>query len=284
MIETLEAMAPVRMGAGDPHRVAARLDLMLESLARRWSDPEPLRLTLVATPDEKAAIAAIAGGRAGLDLVVIDEREVIEHPGVLGLDPWFKQMCLKLGFAQLCRADAYLYLDDDVACVRPIGRETFVSGGQALSCWEPKSEHPGWWEGARGLLGRLDDSTAAWGLSVTPNVFTRRIAAAIPDAVACAAGETPLDVMAMAGGDTYGCWAEQTVYTEAGEMTGDLGRLHAPCAGRRFHSDADLWSTDEIAGWSPEAALAASTTPFVTVQSRIGVSPEAIRERLAAFL
>jgi Family of unknown function (DUF6492) len=283
-IETVEAMVPIRMGPHDRRQIGARFALLLDSLSSHWTDAEPLRLTVVGMAEELEALSALAAPRPNLDVRVIGERMLVDDPGVLRLGGWFKQTFIKLAFAGICEADAYLYLDDDVVCVRSLGRADLVRDGVALSCWEPKASHPGWWRGARDLLGRSEPG-ASQGLSVTPNVLTCAIARAIPDAIVAAPGQTVIEAMlAATGGDSSACWVEQTLYTELGEMTGQLQRLHRPPAGRRFHSNADVWSEGDLAAWDPGAALAREAfTPFVVVNAKLGADPAMIREKLAAF-
>jgi hypothetical protein len=285
-IETLEAMIPVRLSGAKERLSGARFALLLESLSRHWRDVEPLTLTVVGLGDELPKLRRLAGRRANLSLQFLDERELLPHSGLQAVPGWHKQIFLKLLFASICRSDAYLYLDADVICVRPLGRADMLHEGRIISGWEPKHAHAGWWEGSRRMLGRTETQQTS-GLSVTPNVFARELVRAIPAAVAAATGRNPVEALIEAiDYSTVNCWVEQGLYTELGEMTGALERLHAPMDGKSpYHSKADVWDAKQLAAWTPLKTIAASQhTKFVVVQSTLGVSPTWLRLRLAPLL
>ncbi len=274
-------MVPVRLSGEKERLTGARFGMLLETLSRHWADPAPLALTVVGLGGELAELRRLAGARANLTVSFLDERDLLSRPAILALPGWHKQMFIKLLFARVCAADAYLYLDADILCVRPLGRADMVRDGLALSDWEPKHVHPGWWTASRRLLGRAE-ATSDWGLSVTPNLLVREIALAVPDAVAAATGEDPIEALVAAsgrGGDQ--CWVENCIYTEFGEMTGLLKLLHAPLGAARYHSPADLWGAKRLRTWAPEVALAgAPEARFMVVQSTIALEPDWIRQRL----
>jgi hypothetical protein len=285
-IRTVEAMVPVRLSGKKERFTGARFVMLLESLSRNWVDPAPLLLSVIGRGDELAELRRLAGPRPNLELRFIDELELIDHSAIGNLDGWFKQIFIKVLFAGLCTADAYLYLDADIVCVRPLGHSHLVCNGVAISDWEPKNTHAGWWAASRELLGARDVGRK-WGLAVTPNVLARDLAQAILPAVAMATGKDPIKAMANATGFSGDdCWVEQALYTVLGEMNGDLERLHAPFDGRqRYHSEADLWGREQLPAWQPMEALAvAPDSRFVVVQSSLHLDPLLIRERLAPLL
>ena len=285
MITTIEAMVPVRLAEESKRATGARFDLLLETLSQHWADPAPLRLTVVGLREELPMLRRMAGARPGLELRFLDEREMIDDPRFLALAGWFKQMFLKLSFCRFCEADAYLYLDADVVCVRPLSRAHLISKGRAVIGWEPKDTHPGWWEGAGRVL-RRQPSDGDWGLAVTPNVLIADIAASALTAVGAAYGAEPLDVLLAGTGDAEHCWTENTVYGEAAEASGELEQRHTPLGyPSPYHSTADLWSVEQLDAWRPLDVLAARpATRFVVVQSNVGLDPAYIRKRLAPFV
>ena len=284
-INSIEAVLPVRLSGEKEHLTGERFVMLLESLSANWIDPRPLKLTVVGLGDELPQLRRLAGSRSSLQLILLDEREIIGDPRIQALWGWHKQMFIKLLFARICDADAYLYLDADTLCVRPLSASHMISGGRALSDWYPKANDAGWWAASRALLDRAS-SPHARGISVTPNVLTREIARAVPVAVAVVCGGNPFDAMVARSTDYLNCWVENAIYTELGEMTGDLARLHAPEDGLyRYHSDADLWVAEQIEHWRPIEALEASpATRFMVVQSLLSLRPEFLRERLGPIL
>ncbi len=284
-ITTLEAVVPVRLSGDKEQHAAARFGMLLDSLSRRWSDPAPLRLSVIGMPGELPALRAVAGTRPNLDLAFVDERDVLGDLRALALGGWFKQSLIKLLFAQVCQADAYLYLDNDVICVRPLSRSDLLKDGRVVTGWEPKNVHPGWWDGARKMLGRAASDRKS-GLGVTPNILIRAVAAAVPEAVGRASGLDPMDALLAGTGDASTCWVENTLYTELAEMTGDLDRWHTPpdnCS--PYRSAGDLWTPGQLPDWDPVAALAAAPqVRFVVAQSNLGLDPGYVRERLASVI
>jgi hypothetical protein len=283
-LATLEAVVPVRLSGAHERLTGARFQLLLESLELHWVDPAPLRLTVVGMAEELGQLRELAAVRAGLELRFLDERRLIGDPRIMALPGWFKQTFIKLLFAGICEADAYLYLDADVVCVRDLSLADLIQDGLAVSGWEPKGAHPGWWAASRRVLGR-QASDRTWGLTVTPNVLARAIAAAIP-AFLAAGGHDPLTTLLAHTGDAEACWVENAIYTEMGEMTGDLDRLHATLSYHTpYRSDADIWALAELDTWRPVEALAAAPhARFVVVQSTMGLDPAYVRQRLAPFL
>jgi hypothetical protein len=279
-------MIPVRLSGDKEALSGARFALLLESLSRHWTDAAPLKMTVVGRADELGALRRWAGWRSSLELYFLDEREFLRHPGFDALAGWYKQIFLKLLFAEVCTSDAYLYLDADIICVRPIGRENLVCDGKALSDWEPKATHPGWWAASRRMLGGAE-AGSEWGLAVTPNVFTRQVACAIPAAVAAATSRDPIEALIAATGfDGVDGWVEQGLYTELGEITGDLARLHTPKSRAvQFHSPADVWDAGQLPSWRPLQALAERPdVRLMVVQSTLKLSPTWLRLRLAPRL
>jgi hypothetical protein len=285
LIETVEAVMPVRLSGARERLTGRRLRLFLGSFAHFWADAKPLRLTIVGLKDELAELQKLTRGRPSLDIRILDERALIDRPEIMRTTPWIRQLFIKLLFAGLCDADAYLYLDADIICVGRLHRRDFVRDGKAVSDWEPKSIHPQWWRESRRLLGRTDPAHEV-GLTVTPNVLTREIARAVPDAVANALGRDPIEALAQSFKEDGTGWTETTIYTEFGEMTGDLGRLHAGVETTGcFHSPTDVWNPERFAGWQPVRELLANRKPrFLTVQSTTLVSPSRLRWKLAPIL
>lgn len=284
-VTTIEAMVPVRLSGDGVRLTGVRFELLLQSLSLHWADAEPLRLTIVGLREELPVLREIARARPGLALRFLDERELIDDLRFLVLPGWFKQSLVKLFFARVCEADAYLYLDSDLICVRPLTRAHLLSDGRAVTGWEPKNTHPGWWDGARRVLKRAS-SDRRWGLAVTPNIFIAEVALAALGAVERANRTPPLDALLAATGDASTCWVENTLYSELAEVSGDLDRWHTPLSHPTpFRSAADLWSPDGLADWRPvEALTAAPGTRFVVVQSTIGLDPAYIRQRLSPVM
>lgn len=284
MINTIEAVMPVRLSGRKERLTARRLSLFLDSFSHAWDEPTPLKLTLVGVPDELATLRQLTRGRSAADITVIDERELIDHPAIMSTHPWHRQMFIKLLFARLCDSDAYLYLDADIICVGRLQRRTFVRDGKAVSDWEPKDAHPRWWARARRML-RKESTDRDWGLAVTPNVLTRQLALAVPDIVARLHGRDPIEMLASSFAVNLQGWVENTIYTELGEMNGELDRLHHGMETMgSFHSPVDVWSPDQLKKWRPIRGLRASNARFVVVQSTTHVSPTWLRLRLAPLL
>ena len=284
-IDSIEAVLPVRLSGEKERLTGERFVMLLDSLSVHWIDPTPFRITVVGMGPELPALRQLAGRRPNLDLHFLDERELIGDWRIQNLIGWYKQMYIKLLFARVCAADAYIYLDADVLCIRPLSASHMVRDGRAIADWESKDVHPGWWAASRAVLGHPNPKSNR-GLSVTPNVLTRDLARAVPAAVALANGGDAIGALVARSLVWDQCWVENAVYTELGQITGELEQVLAPDDGRRrYHSEADLWSPAQLEGWSPLERLACEPlVRFLVVQSTAGLEPAHLRQLLAPLL
>ena len=275
---------PVRLSGQKERLTAKRLALFLDSFSHYWDDRSPLKLTIIGVPAELAELRRRTRGYRAAEIAVIDERELIDHPAIMRATPWNRQMFIKLLFARVCSSDAYLYLDADIICAGRLLRRTFVRDGKVISDWEPKTIHAKWWAEARRLLGK-SSTDCENGLTVTPNVLTRELASAVPEAVARALGRDPIEALCDSFKPDGTTWTENSIYTELGELTGMLGLLHhGHETSGSFHSPADVWQKDNLDDWQPIRRLRRSRSPFLVVQSTTQVSPAWLRFKLAPLL
>ena len=153
MAPTLSAFLPLRISGEKCMDDLRRSSLLLRSLEKHWQGERPLELVVCVREDERSAVEAGIKGYRNLDLRVILEGdlvpELLESEGASG---WYRQMLLKLAFSKAAESDLYLTLDADVVCVRPISDEILVRGGRAVTQWESKHDHPGWWRDSSRLL------------------------------------------------------------------------------------------------------------------------------------
>jgi hypothetical protein len=285
----MDAVLPLRLSGDYQEQDLDRARILIHSLEHFWSDPEPLRVIVLAPAGDVPAIrAALAPGR--LPLAVL--REDLLLPGmdeVPRLRGWFRQMALKLAAHMLVPGDFYLTLDADLICTQPLSRQHLFVEGRALTDWEPRALHRPWWDGAADALGLPDwpgEALARPGLSVTPELLSTRIIRAL-EAALHPGGGTPAWMALLR---RPGLWSEYSLYTLFAEQAGLLRDHHLDEAWMRrnrlsLRAAHNVWYAAELAEWNPARVFAPGARGFFTVcQSSTRLNPREVWDQVAPFI
>jgi hypothetical protein len=250
-----------------------RADLLVESLERHC--PDLATCWIVAPGADLAALRHLEGGRYRL----LDERELLPgRPGVLARrrlrEPgWYLQQLLKLAIAECVATPHYLTLDADVVCLRTVTAQDLLPGGRAVVQVARDGVHADWYEWAERVLGLR---RSGWRHGVTPAVLS---VAAVRELAEHVGGRdwrrTLMDALP---------WTEYALYHTFLEATGRFDAHHVRVERDVLYGES-VWDAEGFAAWDPARAFAGPDSPFfAVVQSRAGIDPARVRERLAPLL
>jgi len=287
---SLSAVCYLTLAGEREQDILLYVDGMVDSLSVFWRDPVPLHLVFVCPEDEVSFFRRSIVPVPRLRFEFKTEREVAPS---LAADTMLvsdrRDMAARLLFAASCPTDFCLTLEPGAFCVRPIGTDTLLPQGRALTEWESKAKHAGWWRASARLLG-CEDRGEAMGLSVCPAILAKDLAARAIAAVAKASGHNPVKALAAATLGERESWTDSALYGLANEGAAMLA-WHWDRDARpndrpnRLHSDANIWSREEVSGWDPETWRSqANHGDFVIIKRRAGIVPEQVLPSLYRML
>ena len=283
--EIRKAILPIALrngrGRGDLDRTA----LLIESLARHWTDRRPLQLLIVSSQRDLETVRLGLPAYANIDVSVRGEREFFPRLSRFYLMPaWYRQQVIKLQVPAMLDFGGYLTLDADVCCVGDFDATTFIEKGRALSRWEPKRQHD-WWQHAAEFVGVPYDSSAH-GLSVTPNVLHSDLARQALEHVCAIGGVDAHTALTLGILRKIGriAWTEYSLYTSVAEHRGNLFDYHAhwdPCYfndTQIFSEHGSIWHARDFErqlklGWGRNAR-----GKFIVVQSHARIPMQRVRD------
>lgn len=286
----LSAVLPLKITGDREQRTLAHVRNLLRTLDHFWTGRTPLDLTVVAPAGEVALIRGELQSTPRLRLTVISEERLLpSHAAYPALPGWFRQMLVKLGFAQYARHPFYLSFDADVICARPFDETTFFRHGRIVTEWEDSAIHPDWWRHSAALLG-LPEQPPAPVVAVTPNLFSRSIMLQVLKLLGREPGIAWDQRLAAASDLVTFQWSEQSIYTLAGRHAGLFDLYHWPERAEdwpRFHAPIHLWTREQYDFDLFNPVWWIDNHPnghFVVVQSTIGYDPAAIMARFEPLL
>jgi hypothetical protein len=163
----------------------------------------------------------------------------------------------------------YITLDPDIFCCKPVGAESLVRDGKALTGWEPKSTHTDWWEGSARTLS-LPEVQSELVLGVTPNVLSKQISNSLVEHCK-SLSEKPWWEYLISWHYDHGVesWTEYSLYNTFGSFAGLMEKLHwGPdvCKNHpRLISWNSMWDKNYAKNWSPEKSFGATGDAYFTV-------------------
>lgn len=266
-----------------------RAGLLIESLAKHWRDSVPLQLLIVSPARDAQLLRTELPRFQNIDVSVRAESDFFPaFSRFYMMTGWYRQQMIKLHVPAVLGFAGYLTLDSDVCCVGDFDATTFITGGRALSRWEPKRYHD-WWRAASEMVG-LPYDAKAHGLSVTPNILHGDLAAATLEHFR-SKGSDPATTLGLQVLRKMGSipWTEYSLYTSVAELTGRLLDYHEhwdPC----YFSDLQLFS-EHTCVWGADdferlVKLPAGTDPggkFIIVQSHARIPLERVRDYCLSF-
>jgi len=288
--EIRQAILPIALRNLKRRGDLERAGLLIESLAKHWSDSQPFQLLIVAPRSDVSLLRSSLPHFANIEVSVRSESDFFGPFSRFYLLPgWYRQQMVKLQVPAMLGFGGFLTLDSDVCCVGDFDARTFVENGRALSRWEPKHHHP-WWKNAAAIVGVPYDARTH-GLSVTPNILhgelTRQTLAhfrtgpMIDEMTSLCSW-----VLRKIGGIA---WTEYSLYTSVAELKGNLFDYHVHWDPSYFH-DTQLFS-EHTCVWGADdferlVQLPGGTDPggkFIIVQSHARIPLERVRDYCLSF-
>lgn len=254
-------------------RDLARVPLLFDSLERHCPD---LATCWIVTPaGDLEAFRPFAVGRYRL----LDEAELVpKRPGPLarrrlGDAGWYVQQIVKLAIAERIETPFYLTLDADIMCARTVRVDDLVVGGRGVVQVARDAIHSDWYEQAEKALGL---PRSGWRHGVTPAVLAK---AAVAELAAFVGGRdwrrTLLERLP---------WTEYALYHTFLEATGRFDAHHVRVERDLLYGES-VWGPEQFETWDPVRAFGAPESPFFAViQSKAGIDPARVRERVAPLL
>jgi SAM-dependent methyltransferase len=259
--------------------------LLRDSLDRNWRGEAPFLLTVVTRDPDYEEVAATLKGSGRVAVRVRGESEFFPHDsGFFTIPGWWKQQAIKLIVGARLDADAVITFDADIVSIRPFADDEFFRDGRIVSIWANRDLHD-WWQNNARTLG-IPHEPKKWGLSVTPNVLSPRLAGLVAQEVERRFGRPFVETLAdwTRLGVPGSAWTEYSLYTLVGDQLEELFKDHlepqqARATGVVLHSSNNIWTyADPRSRLAPERLN--NGDYFLVVQSTAGVDTTQLRELL----
>ena len=264
-------------------------NLFFATVSHQWNSDEPVAVNVVMRPDEIESAKSLLLTWPNIHFTFIDENDLL--PGITesAFGGWTKQQLLKFAIAQVIQSEFYITYDPDLFACRPIGPDSFIHDGKAVSGWEYKRYHPAWWQGAARtlLLPEVEDELV---LSVTPNVLSKTIALGLIEHLNSITDnrwwEYLVSVHSQLGVET---WTEYALYFTFAKAAKLFDKFHCDpdtCKTYpRLISPNSVWHKSQIPNWDLANSFGENPDAFFTVcQSTVGVKPMMLFQSIKQYL
>ena len=287
--EVRQAILPLALRKITRRGDLERAGLLIESLAKHWSDSKPFELLIVSPGADTRLLRSSLPRFPNINVSVRPESDFFPmfSPFYM-LTGWYRQQIIKLKVPVLLGFEGYLTLDSDVCCVGDFDATTFVQDGRGLSRWEPKLHHE-WWRNSADVVGSTYDSKAH-GLSVTPNLLHGKLAAQALEHLGNGSQDATASLLYWRARKPIGVpWTEYSLYTNVAEVKGNLFDYHLhwnTCYAADVHLFSEqscVWGADDF---ERLVKLPNGTNPggkFIIVQSHARIPLERVREYCLSF-
>jgi len=268
----------------------ARANLLFSSL-EQFVAPNTIHTMLVVCPaNERGALRSALSPFASLPFNIVCESDIVPGLEKSNLAGWVRQQILKLAVASSFDTEFYLTLDADVLLCQPMSIETLVRSGRAILEPEARTAHENWWRVSAQLLG-LDVNLHRPGMFVTPAVLSRTICGQLFADIEERYGRSWVSVLSeSATSATWtksATWTEYTLYFLCAENHALLDRFHIQPTDDHVHlvSKHNVWYRSEFSGWDPSEVFGTKGQGlFTVVQSKIGISPKLVRNKISPYV
>jgi len=209
---------------------------------------------------------------------------------------WYVQQLVKLAIADRIETDFYLTLDSDVICMKPVTHDDLIHEGRAITNVHEEDVHPDWYDHAERILG-----VARSGLThgITPAVLSR---SAVIRLHGFLAGRIGFLARTLASICPQGSrlrnlirswrshllrntpWTEYSLYHTFLENAGIFDRYHVRRGSDAIYDNHNsVWFEQDFCDAAIERFMR-SNAFFLVIQSNTEIPPDAIWEKVAAYL
>ncbi len=287
--QKLDAVVPLTLADFERFRLLQRtLDTFMGALNTCW--------VVTADRDYAELCRRIGGDRYR----VLSESELLPElrlfPQVKG---WYRQQLIKLAIAERVVSDFYITFDADVLCVRPVHYADLIQAGRAPCFAHPTDVFPEWYRGSEKVLGMRRSGVYH---NVTPAILSRAGVLQLQEYLGKRAQAVQLPWRAtealyylsrLLPGSTPAWrlyllralpWTEYSLYYTYLESSGLFDRYHAWSKRCCYAIDDSVWTRDQFEEWDARRCFTSTDYFFCVVQSRTGIAPQAVLDKIEPFL
>lgn len=292
----LHAVLPLALSTENGIEDLQRAVIQARSLRHFFKRDELLRVSVVGRAGELEQIASALKPLQApwLQYDIVDENVAVPGIGGSAVSGWHRQQIIKMAAPEWLQAPAWLTLDADVICTKPVGIGDLFVDGRALmgidNVWQTPI-YAGWSWGTREMLGMVAPPLTFAG-AVTPLIYVAPIMRALYQVLESLHGRPWKDVLTDAKSAPHWhrqgrTWTEHMLYYAVAARTGMLRRFHALSGidTPQWLICGGVWRNEDWADWDPAPLFDRSTPGFFAVcSSYTGMPARLVAQKITPWL